>query len=372
MAWQTRTGGAEWATTTAAASAARKAVLMLAAAGHAPTDGMTEGERKKYRRQVDTAATGIMMLSLVFGLTAPSSPQLMTGEVSDFARELGITGFTPAFYKELQNMEPDEDYMDVYLRWVERDPDKAIFTVSQSKDTGQGFWRTVDTVDTFIADNKDLLQDSPLGLSYFSPTTGIENVQTNQLLISQGLKTKRSTDEYMTEIVEAQGTAQLRLIEADYAERRALLDSTRDAEELTRLENATKALRADIKAAYGLSGKESDAFWNVNDYVQQWNEISAVQSVLAGRGNELALWAAPLVDVVASTQTRLGRMDRYSPDYEQNREDVRAGWRSMMEAQWRESDGDEQKQNLLRAATYAVWGPSGTTWPWSKPETSDQ
>lgn len=371
MLWQARAGGAEWASSTMAAAAARKSVLMLAAAGHGPKDGMTEGERRQYRQRVDTAAAGIMMLSLVLGLTAPASPQLMTGEVSQFARELGITGFRPAFIKELQNMSPDEDYMDVYLRWVERDPDKSIYTVSESEDTGLGFWSTVNTVDTFLEENRDVFDETPLGASFFSPTTGVENVRTNQLLTSLNIKRKREIDSYMTAVMEADGRGALALLEADYENRRALLSGADDAEELSLLDRAVARARKDLREQYGISGKEDDGFWNQSDFLKQWDEISAAQRVLADRGNPIAVWAEPLMQSASDMQVMLGRLDYTSPDYEASRDVYRESWKSMMLDEWRSADGDERKQNLMKAATYAVWGPGGTTWPWSKPETSD-
>ena len=372
LIYGSRTGGAEWGSSTLAANAARKAVLMLAAAGHAPKDGMTEGEKKEYRRQVDTAATGIMMMSFVLGLTAPASPQLMTGEVNDFARELGITGFNSAFIKELQNMDPEEDYMDVYLRWVERDPNKAIFTVSQSRDTNSGFWRSVNTVDAYLDENKDLVREAPLGASFFAPTSGVENYRTDQLLRATGLKTKRNTGEYMSAIVEAQGQAELALIDADYENRRRMLSSEDDAEKLKQLDSARASLRKDITTYYGLSNKDNNPYWNQNDYLKQWEEIVSVHSTLLQRGNELAKWASPLITATSDMQSRLGRMDYTSPNFDDKRDTYRAAWKSMIQDGWDDGDGDVQKQNLMKAATYAVWGPGGTTWPWSKPETSDQ
>lgn len=372
MVWQSRIGGAEWASSTTAAGAARKAVLMLAAAGHAPKDGMTEGERRDYRRRVDTAAAGIMMLSLILGVTAPASPQLMTGEVSQFARELGITGFRPAFIKELQNMGPDDDYIDVYRRWVERDPDKAIYTVSESEDTGLGFWSTVSDVDEYLKTNRDVFDANPLGASFFSPTTGVENVRTNTLLRTLDIKRKREINDFMTEIVEADGRAALSLLDADYENRRRALSQTDDAEELRILERATARARSDLKLEYGISGKEDDGFWNKTDFLNQWKEITEAHAVLASRGNDLAVWATPLISSASQMQTNLGRLDPSSPEYDSSREMYRNSWITMMTDEWRSADGDERKQNLMKAATYAVWGPGGTTWPWSKPETSDQ
>ena len=368
--------GVEGWTGTAGANAARRAALALMASGNY-SENMTEQERLAFKRDVDIAAANIMVGQFILGFWLPSSPQLSPGEVNNFAREIGVTGFRPAFIAELQHAGEGADWEEVAMNYSVRNPGKAIFTISESEGIGRGRWQSYQDNFDYITDNKELIKTNARGASFFAPNTGIESLQTHTLLTAQGLKEKKDTLTLINALVEAEGDMQRKIAEHDYET--LYLQELSDPEDpdfamkRRALKAALSQQKYKINLEYNLINKDEESFANLVDHRNTWNDIVAASKAIVGE-NVMVDWFNES-NLEVNTEWMIGEVDRlkYENDLkaaEKGRDDARAVWSIIIDPLWYSAiaDDDDQQQNMLKAATFAIFGTTGGTWPWTNPE----
>lgn len=367
-------GGVESWGTTVGASTARRVALALAASGNYDLKDMNEEERRRFKRDADIAASSLLVGQMLLGMTLPSSPQISPGEINSLARGLGITGFRPAFIAELQHAGKDATFDEFAIKWIERNPGKAIYTISESTNAGRGYWETVDTVDKYLEDNEELVKENAYGASFFSPVAGIENVRTYNLLVGQGLKVKKSTLDYVNDLVEAEGQNMLILEQANYEQIWLSIDP--EAENASALYSALNTAYAQrkkiINSEYGIIGSDEKGFPNEVDYSNRWASVMDAKGRVVGE-NETVDWLDETnleQDVAWAQSTLYGLLG--TPEYEDARDDIRRAWLTRIEPLWFEVAGDERKENIVKLATFAALGTASGNWPWTDPQEQEE
>lgn len=348
--------GAQVAADSIAGSAIRKTMLALAANGEFDLSTMTPDELRRFRQVVDTQARNALVVQLFAGTTLPASPQLVVDDVSEFAREIGLQGMRPAFIE----MTRKYGWEGAYVRWVGAHPELSLWAESESAGGQIGFWETTTETVDFIESNKDLLQLSATGLSYFAPVQGEQTLAAYNYLQSMGLSSKADPKDYLSKLIDAQGDGQL-----------AVLKQWRDGE----LEGATTKERVDaindvyskekarLTDFYNLSSAGEDQFKTPGDYRNQWKAVMDVAPTLAERGNELAENALLInTNYNAALNDLREALALQSGDEDAIRGRAREAWKLWVEGALQYST-DEQFEYLVRIATGALFGSSGS-WPW--------
>lgn len=349
---------------TLAANAARKAILMLAASGQLPAEGaLNDRDRNLWADRIDKMTTGTLLLHLALGFTMPASPQLSTDDVTKFARELGLTGFRPAFIAMLQDRLPDETVEDVQIRWItEYGPDAAIFMESESAPTDKGYWKATEDTAKFVQENEDLVKSNPNGMAYFSPQEGAETLLAYKVVSALDLNSKKIPKDYLQAITEAKGRAYLTMLQMDLENR---LKAAPDEEETQLIIDGIASQRREIERNFGISGKENPGFMNFTDYRNQWGLIVEAGTALAERGNPIATEMMPFINEVNARKDEILRLqDSIDPDSANRLSEIKDGWYSMMADAIDHYKNNETYVNILKAGTYYLWPASGTKWPW--------
>lgn len=350
--------GADVAAKSLAASAIRRSMLAMASAGLIPSDGVANpDEIRKLRSIADTQAMNALVVLLVSGATLPASPQLQVGDVSTFARELGVQGLRPAFLEMVRKFGFDEGY----LRWVQTNPELAIFSESESSSGSIGRYEaTTETVE-FVKENLDIMEESPNGLSYFAPINGEDTLAAYNYLNAMGLSAKMDPADYLLTLMKSQGAAQQFILRQWRDTRIERATSKEDITAINKVYSANNRLLDDF---YGTSSEGEEAWSKPGDFRREWESIRNAATALAERGDELA---QRVVEVDVFYQARLNAIAEanslISGERKEVVDDLKEGWRLWLDAVLAENT-DERFERILRIATGGLFGSQGN-WPWS-------
>lgn len=340
-----------------AAKAGTQAVLALGAAGYLPTPEMLANpmskEAQEYKRRVDFTATSISLLNLLFGLMAPSAPQLAQDNMSQMGRESGFEGMNPAFLSILkQTIKDGGTHLDAVIKFVKVDPDAAIFTLSRSQGAEYGYMAPLTDNAEFVRNNQDVWNEYPTGMVYFAPATGEETMSAYRALKAFNASPPKPLEQFAMEAATQAGYVQYQIEQAAYR------DALRTA--------ATDEQRKDIEAAWsvarnrlledeykGLGARvDAKARMDTSGYRNIATEIRYAAVALAERGNERAKKALPILDdYAAALQAMPSAQD---PDRDEKRSDVKEVWFGIAQAELDANPDDQQYQNLLWTLTRAL------------------
>jgi len=165
--------------------------------------------KEQFTNDVQNTALWVAGLRAVFGFWEPSRTRLEENTPSEFARELGISGFRPEFYKLLNEYEGD--WNRAATRWIEMFPDLAPFTVSSNEagtrlgEVPYGRVTSSPQAVEFLQDNRDLLFKYPTALPYLSPY-GESNVDAAIELSEEGLRQKSTVGELINDVIFSEET----------------------------------------------------------------------------------------------------------------------------------------------------------------------
>jgi hypothetical protein len=214
------------------ASAFRKGVTYLEAAGYSPKSRIeivngqevevppTPGELQEYKDKLQSATLSVLALRAVFGFIAPASPQVtLKSDMAKWVRDNERTNFKQVFNNLLQTYNGDIDR--TTKEWIRLYPNQMPFTVSESERNTVAVVRAVDGADTWIQENKPLLEKYKEGAPFLIPTKGDFNFDAYKIIFQAGLKKSKTLDDYLKEVGAAKDIqyyySQKELYEADLA-----------------------------------------------------------------------------------------------------------------------------------------------------------
>ena len=214
------------------ASAFRKGVTYLEAAGYSPKSRIeivngqevevppTPGELQEYKDKLQSATLSVLALRAVFGFIAPASPQVtLKSDMAKWVRDNERTNFKQVFNNLLQQYNGDIDR--TTQEWIKLYPNQMPFTVSESERNTVAVVRAVDGADTWIQENKPLLEKYKEGAPFLIPTKGDFNFDAYKIIFQAGLKKSKTLDDYLKEVGAAKDIqfyySQKELYEADLA-----------------------------------------------------------------------------------------------------------------------------------------------------------
>jgi len=214
------------------ASAFRKGVTYLEAAGYSPKSRIeiingqetevppTPGELQEYKDKLQSATLSVLALRAVFGFIAPASPQVtLKSDMAKWVRDNERTNFKQVFNKLLQTYNGDIDR--TTQEWIKLYPNQMPFTVSESERNTVAVVRAVNGADTWIEENKPLLEKYKEGAAFLIPTKGDFNFDAYKIIFQAGLKKSKTLDDHLREVGAAKDIQfyynQKELYEADLA-----------------------------------------------------------------------------------------------------------------------------------------------------------
>jgi len=224
------------------ASAGAMAILYNAAHGFGAvtplsTHSMTGPEyvtaSRKYIDNIKITANNVLFMRAMLGMFSPISPTMQERDagVSNYLKDVGITGFSPAFNDILQGvMRNDKGISDPYeiaLGIFTRDyPGRAIYGVSKNvKETRLLQSYTKDMVGWTATNQKWVGPDAAPGTRaaafIFAPHIGAYDPNTYLYLESQGLIKQKPLQTYLNDIMTAQDYAAYE--NAKYREQQAMI-----------------------------------------------------------------------------------------------------------------------------------------------------
>lgn len=157
---------------------------------------ITNENRDEILRRIDATATDILVLKFLGGAFLPASPNLKPDDVSEIARQFGVYSLKQEFYELRERLGNEAATM----LWFERHPDEAPYTVSSAGGNEyDGFWQYTTQTETWVRDNRGLVDKYPLGASIVAPPqdSRVFNMQTYNFMQRQGLVNKGTVEDFL-------------------------------------------------------------------------------------------------------------------------------------------------------------------------------
>lgn len=228
-------------TDTAVAVASKQAIHAMAAAGiFDPSKDYTPDEVLELRAIADTTAMNAVYLKMIMTPLLAATPQIMSSDVSDEARAIGIDSRSALWIKYL-NQYPS--YEDAFIAFTKENPGKAMFTVSKYKNT-DFYEQTLQTQD-FIEKNRTEFEARPTGLSHFAPIEGTYGGLTSFYFArANGIKVPTTVEDFFNKTIRAAGQAEMRFAQMEAA---ALVEQGYDA---NKVEQALSREKDNIRLSF--------------------------------------------------------------------------------------------------------------------------
>lgn len=349
----------------------QKAALAMAANGDLPSANLSADEKAAYFRRLDTTAAMLSVASILFGLNAPAAPQINSAEASTFAREMGLSGLTPAFQKILKRELANDGSIETAMaKFVYENPQNSPFTLARSEIGDSGFLLSTTDNERFIVENEDLYNAYPSGVAFFAPNTGEDSLAASRMLGALGFRKPKAGRQYAEELLTQQGYVAWRVLRSTYDD--TLKDQSLSSDDRKAAEEAYSILSKRLHQVYeGLDRRTQGGGRRVTSefdpVVRQAGEVAAE---LAKRGNVRAQQFLPIYDSFLFAKQELQGFSLTSPSYDDDRSTLKASWMSFMWSESQRFPADDQWQSLLYHTTKAI--DASWTMPISDPDEVEQ
>ena len=311
-------------TDTAVAVASKQAIHAMAAAGiFDPSKDYTPEEVLDLRAIADTTAMNAIYLKMVLTPLLPATPQMMSADVSDEARALGIDSHSALWIKYL-NQHPS--YEEAFMAFTKDNPGKAMFTVSKYKNT-DFYEQTLETQD-FIEKNRIEFEARPTGLSHFSPMEGTYGGLTSFYFArANGIKVPTTVEDFFNKTIRAAGQAEMRFAQMEAA---ALIEEGYDT---NKVEQALGRQKDNIRLSFPYAEYEMtfDADRKAAS-VRDADEIAATARYILDSGQDSDGRAKTYLDVFSEYKL-VARWQSETEKGSKDRTRVNKAWRSYVEKQ---------------------------------------
>jgi len=333
----------------------QKAALAMAANGDSPPANMSDKEQQEYLSRLDATALGLSLMSIAFGLIAPSAPQVFAENTSEFAKQMGILNLRPGLMKFIQQQsEQDVPYEVALAKWISDNPGRGVVALSANEMSDWGYVQATEGNLDFIRSNEELWNEMPTGMTFFMPNSGLNNIGTFKTLSAMGYSKPKLGSKYALELVTQEGY--IRYITSRGRYREVLADPNASDEEKSSAEASMSDTTAKLEKLYpGLDrrirGQGRDVKSNFEVSVR---EAIAVAEILAGRGDQRAQAYLDVAASYNSAKNALANIDRLSADYDRERSIIKRSWDSVMWNYSQRFPNDEQWSNLMYHTTKAL------------------
>jgi len=265
-----------------------------------------------YAKAAKTAFS-LQMTKMLLGFVAPASPQVFQNNITEFARDMGITGMSQLWKQLLDKHEGD--YAQAYVEWERLDPDGSLlpFTISKTKNNeeltgslaGVGPYKEVVNW-TRMDGVKDLAKEYPNAYLWLAPQEGKFDWNGWALLTSLGLKVDKTEKDMVIDMLAAKSEQQDRKIRAIFDEQIAQIpdDSDVNHKAIRALEKEKAAARdylvnenpywrakkTDIREGYG-ADRLVEMFTETNQMIQFLRERDGkLTGTAQGISSANAIW----------------------------------------------------------------------------------
>lgn len=345
-----------------------KAALAMAANGDLPSADLSADEKAEYMQRLDVTASMLSIASILFGLNAPAAPQIGTAEASQFARNIGLSGLSPAFQRLLRKeLEKEDGSIETAMaKFVYQNPGNSPFTLSKSETGDSGFLLATNDNQDFILKNEDLYEAYPSGMAFFAPNTGENVLAASRVLGALGFRSPKAGSKYAEELLTQQGYVEWRVLRATYDD--VIREQGLSSDDRKAADDAYSALSKRLHLRYkGLDRRTQGGGRQVtSEFEASVRQAGEVAEELAKRGNDRAALFLPVYDSYLMAKQELESFNIMSADYADDRSLLKSAWMSYI---WQESikaPADEQWQRLLYHTTKAI--DSSWTMPITDPD----
>lgn len=332
----------------------QKTALAMAANGDLPAADMTRQEKADYLKRLDVTSVALSLLTIAFGLTAPSAPQVFAENGSEFAKQMGFLNVRPALLKFIKaESEKDVPYEVAVAKWIANNPERGIFALSTNEIGDLGYVQATEGNLEFIQDNRELWNEMPTGMTFFMPNTGSNNLEAFNMMKAMGISSPKSGEQYATQLLTQEGYIQYITARSEYQD--YLATPGLSDEERRRADDAWSDVSTRLHSIYpGLDKRTRGQGRSVqSDFQASVREAIAVAEVLAERGDERAAAYLTVAADYRAAEAALAGLDRLSADYDRERSMIKEAWETAI---WGYSQlfPDEQWSNLMYHTTKAL------------------
>lgn len=355
-------------------------MLAMGAAGQVPTpdEWRNPGTRREFLDNLQMRTVEVSVLSAMFGLTAPSSPQYMPDYVSEAARAAGYENLSPAFRDMLVGSKDaygdTRPWMELYMDWIADHPSDGIFLERMYESSDAGFVAATMTNVDFIKGHQDLWKEAPQGVALFLPDQ--EMIGRSREAFSQMKRYNtvqwRSVEDYASSIIGVEGKFAWDYAEIMYqrdiaGKAKYLADGSinpewRAADEARQV--ARNMIRNDYEGIdaimWGGGSKQASEYGETADQI-----VTAVRAL--ADSNDKAALVAPLIDVFQEARADMRAVDQRQLPADVNPDErgqwVHESWDATVQ-KWLENVGDglttRQKEFIVYNLTRAI--PTSGSW----------
>ena len=317
-------------TDTLFAASARSAAQAYAAAGLWQADkNYTSDEINQHRRRIDQTAQWMVALKVFLSPVLPAAYSVNSDTATDFAKTLSLDGLRPAFIQTLRAN--DGDISAASIQWLRTNPDLSPFMVGTTKaPDSKGYYGPFQETVDWIESNQDALEISVVGSSYFAPTEGKRTLPAWQFMMSNGFTARQTTNQYINELIGAEGKAAYYRERQKYEDAKAAGDKDADY----KWDKVKTALYARYPTlSKSISGSLSDSSKsNMDDMIEEVDSIRKVaayldeQGKLDARGKDVKR----IVNLRDQAALQLQELNENAPNYSKKSKTIREKWKTLM------------------------------------------
>lgn len=348
-----------------------KTIMAMHAAGLVPQGEQwaDENVRREFLQALEQRTIEIGLMSAIFGLVLPASPQYMEDYESIAARAAGYESLNPALREMIQaSVDSGATWEEGTIRWMGRNPQDAAFVTPTSESIGGTYVEATQRNVDFIKANRELMDRSPIGMTFFMPDEKGSSSDDGawQAMKMFDLRRYRSLEDILNDVANAQGDLDTSLAAVEIEEmRRTTPHYDTDGNitpEWRQLDEAERVTEAKLKAKYktrqqGLGDwfEKEEGAWAV-----EANQIVDVARALAKDGSSFAQAAMPLVDAYAEFSVEYNRFktSAHAPGtYDEVNSEMKDVWERVILNWWSQAEGsfpEDRAEKMVKVFTYAL------------------
>lgn len=307
------------------AGASKRAIHAVVAAGiYDPKKDYTEEELQEIRNIADITAVNETWLRLVLVPMLIASPQSISLDVSNVAREIGIDSGSAAWLKTLNRY---DSYEDAFIAFTKNNPGKAIFTVSKYE--SNDYYQMLIETENFIKENFEEFRARPTGLSHFAPQEGTYGgLNSFYFMRANNIRVPTTVEDFWQKSVRAAGQAEIYWTEYKADNARSKATDEDSIKIIDKAESKTKKKIKDVYpyAEYGLDFSLDRKTTSARDA----DEIAKSARYVIDNGLDSDGRAKKYLEVYNEYTLASREMSRFAESDEQ-KEYIRAAWRKYIE-----------------------------------------
>ena len=307
------------------AGAGKRAIHAVVASGiYDPKKDYTEEELQEIRNIADVTAVNETWLRLVLVPMLIASPQSISLDVSNMARELGIDSGSAAWLKTLNRY---DSYEDAFIAFTKNNPGKAIFTVSKYE--SNDYYQMLIETENFIKENFEEFKERPTGLSHFAPQEGTYGgLNSFYFMRANDIRVPTTVEDFWQKSVRSAGQAEIYWTEKQAENARIKAANEDSVKIIDKAESETKKKIKDIYpySEFGLDFSLDRKATSARDA----DEIAETARYVIDNGLDSDGRAKKYLEVYNEYSLASREMSRFA-DSDDQKKYIRAAWKNYIE-----------------------------------------